>query len=138
MTEQSHRLNEDRLFIKCAWRLIPFMTLLYFVNFLDRTNVAFAALTMNRDLNLSPSVYGFGAGLFFVGYFMFEIPSNLVLARIGARLWIFRIMVTWGVLAAACAFIQGPFSLYVLRFLLGAAEAGFYPGMLLYVTYWFP
>jgi len=131
-------MSEQQIFAKCAWRLIPFMMLLYFVNFLDRTNVAFAALTMNKDLGFTPAVYGFGAGLFFVGYFLCEVPSNVILARVGARFWIFRILATWGVISAACALIQGPVSFYTLRFFLGVAEAGFYPGMLLYLTYWFP
>jgi ACS family tartrate transporter-like MFS transporter len=131
-------MSEDRVFMKCAWRLIPFMAVLYFVNFLDRVNVGFAALTMNRDLGFSPTVYGFGAGAFFVGYFLCEVPSNVILARVGARFWIFRIMATWGVMSAACALIQGTASFVALRFLLGIAEAGFYPGMLLYLTYWFP
>ncbi len=131
-------MNEQQIFAKCAWRLIPFMVVLYFVNFLDRVNVGFAALTMNRDLGFSPSVYGIGAGAFFIGYFLCEVPSNVILARVGARFWIFRIMLTWGVLAAACALIQGTASFVALRFLLGIAEAGFYPGMLLYLTYWFP
>jgi len=131
-------MSEQEIFAKCAWRLIPFMMLLYFVNFLDRTNVAFAALTMNKDLGFTPTVYGFGAGLFFVGYFLCEVPSNVILARVGARFWIFRILATWGVISAACALIQGPVSLFTLRFFLGVSEAGFYPGMLLYLTYWFP
>jgi ACS family tartrate transporter-like MFS transporter len=131
-------MSEDRVFTKCAWRLLPFMMLLYFVSFLDRVNVGFAALTMNKDLGFSPAVYGLGAGAFFVGYFLCEVPSNVILARVGARFWIFRIMVTWGAISAACAFIQGPASLVVLRLLLGVAEAGLYPGMLLYLTYWFP
>ena len=130
--------EQDRVFAKCAWRLIPFMVLLYVVNFLDRVNVGFAALTMNRDLGFSPIVYGFGAGSFFVSYLLLEVPSNVVLARVGARLWIFRIVLSWGVVSAANAFVQGPLSFYALRFLLGAAEAGLYPGMLLYLTYWFP
>ncbi|NVO15427.1 MAG: MFS transporter [Rhodoplanes sp.] len=126
------------LYKKIALRLIPFMMLLYLVAFLDRVNISFAALTMNAELALSPSVYGWGAGIFFLGYFLFEVPSNLILERVGARLWIARIMVTWGLVSAAMAFVQGPTSFYVLRFLLGVAEAGFLPGMILYLTYWFP
>ncbi len=103
------------------------MLLLYFVNYLDRVNVAFAALTMNRDLGLSPAAYGFGAGILFLGYFLFQIPANLMLERIGARRWIFWILLAWGALSAANALVRGPASLYVLRFVLGAAEAGLYP-----------
>jgi ACS family tartrate transporter-like MFS transporter len=128
----------DAIFRKAAWRLIPVMGLMYIVSYLDRTNIAFAALTMNRDLGFSPEIYGRGAGIFFWGYFVFEVPSNLMLEKVGARAWMCRIMVTWGLIAMACAFIAGPTSFYVLRFLLGAAEAGLYPGMILYMTYWFP
>jgi MFS transporter, ACS family, tartrate transporter len=123
---------------KVTWRLIPFMFLLYIVAYLDRVNVGFAALQMNKDLGLSDAVYGLGAGIFFIGYFLFEIPSNLILERVGARIWIARIMLTWGVISAAMMFVTGPVSFYVLRFLLGLAEAGFFPGMILYLTYWFP
>ena len=119
-------------------RLIPFLFVLYVVSFLDRVNVGFAALEMNRDLQLSAAVYGFGAGIFFIGYSLFEVPSNLILARTGARVWIARIMITWGVLAAAMMFVRGPASFYVLRFLLGIAEAGFFPGMIFYLSEWFP
>lgn len=119
-------------------RLIPFLFLLYVVSFLDRVNVGFAALEMNRDLSFSPEVYGFGAGIFFIGYSLFEVPSNLILARVGARRWIARIMITWGVIAAGMMFVQGPLSFYALRFLLGIAEAGFFPGMIFYLSEWFP
>ena len=119
-------------------RLIPFLFVLYVVSFLDRVNVGFAALEMNRDLGLSPAVYGFGAGIFFIGYSLFEVPSNLILARTGARLWIARIMITWGLIAAAMMFVRGPVSFYVLRFLLGIAEAGFFPGIIFYLSEWFP
>jgi len=128
----------DAIFAKSAWRLMPFLGLLYVANFLDRVNVGFAALGMNRDLGLSPEIYGLGAGIFFVGYCLCEVPSNLVLERVGARLWIFRIMLTWGVVSAATAFARGPISFFALRFLLGVCEAGFYPGIMLYLTYWFP
>ena len=132
-------MNEaDRIFRKAAWRLIPVMGLMYVVSYLDRSNISFAALTMNKELGFSPEIYGRGAGIFFWGYFLFEVPSNLMLEKAGARAWMCRIMVTWGLLAMACAFIAGPLSFYVLRFLLGAAEAGLYPGMILYMTYWFP
>ena len=118
-------------------RLVPFLMVCYFVSFLDRVNLGFAALDMTRDLHLSATVFGFGGGIFFLSYFLFEVPSNLLLARVGARLWIARIMLTWGVLAGAMALVSGPRSLYVMRFLLGAAEAGFFPGVMLYLTYWF-
>jgi MFS transporter, ACS family, tartrate transporter len=119
-------------------RLLPFLFVLYVVCFLDRVNLGFAALQMNQDLGFSPAVYGFGAGIFFLGYVLFEVPSNLVLARIGARRWIARIMITWGIIASAMMFIRGPLSLYTLRFLLGAAEAGFFPGMVYYLSNWYP
>jgi MFS transporter, ACS family, tartrate transporter len=123
---------------KVTVRLVPFLELLYLVNYLDRVNVGFAALTMNADLGLSAAAYGLGAGLFFIGYFFFEVPSNIILHRVGARLWMARIMITWGLVASATAFIQGAISFYVMRVLLGVAEAGFFPGIILYLTYWFP
>ena len=123
---------------RAARRLLPLLVLLYLVNYLDRVNVGFAALTMNADLGLSSAAYGLGAGLFFIGYFVFEVPSNVVLHKVGARIWIARIMVTWGLVASATAFVQGELSFYVVRVLLGIAEAGFFPGVLLYLTYWFP
>ena len=119
-------------------RLLPFLMVCYFVSFVDRVNLGFAALQMVRDLRLSATVFGLGGGVFFLSYFLFEVPSNLVLARVGARLWIARIMISWGVLAMAMALVTGPRSLYAMRFLLGAAEAGFFPGVMLYLTYWFP
>ena len=123
---------------KVSWRLLPFLLLLYVVAWLDRVNIGFAALQMNRDLGFSAAVYGFGAGVFFIGYALFEIPSNLILARVGARLWIARIMITWGVLSVAMMFVSGAMSFYVLRFLLGVAEAGFLPGIIYYLGHWFP
>src|SRR3954467_15206141 len=111
-------MSEHHVFKKCAWRLIPFMMLLYMVNYTDRVNVGFAALTMNKDLGFTPEIYGWGAGIFFFGYFLFEVPSNIVLARVGARLWIFRIMLTWGVISGAQAFVHTPMSFYIVRFLL--------------------
>ena len=129
--------EQDAVFRKCAWRLIPFMGLLYLLSFIDRTNAGFAAHTMNRDLGFSPSVYGFGAGIFFLGYSVFQVPANVILERIGARRWIFCSMAVWGLLSAANALVQGPAGFYVVRFLLGVAEAGFFPGMLLYLNYWF-
>jgi MFS transporter, ACS family, tartrate transporter len=119
-------------------RLLPFLMVCYLVSFIDRVNVGFAALQMNKDVGLTASMFGFGSGLFFVTYFIFEVPSNLVLEKVGARLWIARIMITWGLVSAATAFVVGPYSFYLVRFLLGAAEAGFYPGVLLYLTFWFP
>jgi ACS family tartrate transporter-like MFS transporter len=121
-----------------AWRLLPFLMFCYFVSYLDRVNVGFAALQMVKDLHMSAKVFGFGGGIFFVSYFLFEVPSNLLLERVGARIWIARIMITWGVLAAGTAFVVGPRSFYTMRLLLGAAEAGFFPGVILYLTYWFP
>ncbi len=123
---------------RVIWRLIPFMMLLYFIAFLDRANVGFAAMDMNRDLNISKTLYGFGSGAFFIGYFFFELPSNLLLDRFGARKWIARIMISWGLVAAATAWVVGPKSYIVNRIVLGLAEAGFFPGMILYLTYWFP
>jgi ACS family tartrate transporter-like MFS transporter len=123
---------------KAARRLLPFLCLCYAVNFLDRVNVGFAALAMNDDLGFSPSVFGAGAGIFFVGYILFEIPSNLALQRFGARIWIARIMISWGIVATAMAFVHNETSFYAMRFLLGVAEAGFFPGIILYLTYWFP
>jgi ACS family tartrate transporter-like MFS transporter len=123
---------------KAARRLLPFLVLCYMMNFLDRVNVGFAALAMNEDLGFSPSVFGAGAGIFFIGYILFEIPSNLALQRFGARIWIARIMISWGLISAAMALVTGPTSFYLVRFLLGVAEAGFFPGVILYLTYCFP
>ena len=131
-------LSEPAILSKITRRLIPFMFLLYIVSYLDRINVGFAALQLNQALNFDPSVFGLGAGIFFIGYFVFEIPSNLIMQRVGARIWIARILVTWGILSSATMFVNSAFSFYLLRFLLGAAEAGFFPGMILYLTYWFP
>jgi ACS family tartrate transporter-like MFS transporter len=129
---------ERRVLRKITLRIVPFIMLLYFIAFIDRVNIGFAALTMNKDLGFSPTVFGFGAGIFFLGYFLFEVPSNLVLDKVGARIWIARVMITWGLISGAMAFVQGPNSFYALRFLLGAAEAGFFPGIILYLSYWFP
>jgi len=144
---------EEATFRKIAWRLIPFLFLCYIVAFLDRVNVGFAKLQMAGDLHYSDAVYGFGAGIFFIGYFIFEVPSNVILEKVGARIWIARIMVTWGLISSAFMFVgdihwggisaafgytDAEFTFYVLRFLLGAAEAGFFPGIILYLTYWFP
>ena len=119
-------------------RLIPFLFVVFIANYLDRVNVSFAALQMNRDLGLSDAAYGFGAGVFFLGYVLCQVPSSLLLARVGARRWIAAITVAWGCIAAAMMLVRGPASFYVLRFLLGAVEAGFFPGVILYFTYWFP
>jgi ACS family tartrate transporter-like MFS transporter len=129
---------ESRVSRKLMWRIIPFVMVLYFISFLDRVNVGFAAMTMNKAIGLSPTAFGLGGGLFFIGYFLFEVPSNLILHRVGARIWIARVMVTWGLISAISAFAVGPNSFYVLRFLLGVAEAGFFPGIILYLSLWFP
>jgi len=129
---------QARVVRKLTWRILPFVMLLYFVSFLDRVNVGFAALTMNQDLGLTPTMFGLGGGIFFLGYFLFEVPSNLILHKVGARIWIARVMVTWGLVSAASAFVVGPNSFYTMRFLLGVAEAGFFPGIILYLSQWFP
>jgi ACS family tartrate transporter-like MFS transporter len=123
---------------KVLLRLVPFLMVCYFFALLDRVNIGFAALQMNKDLGLTPAMFGFAASLFFISYFLVEVPSNLALQRFGARRWLARIMITWGMLSALMAFVVGPFSLYAMRFLLGAAEAGFFPGAILYLTYWLP
>ncbi len=129
---------EHRTMRKVYLRLLPFTFALYLICYLDRANIGFAALTMNRDLGFSSYIYGLGAGAFFWGYFILEVPSNLILERVGARRWIARIMISWGIVSGCFAFVQGPVSFFALRFLLGLAEAGFFPGMILYFTYWFP
>jgi len=134
----SIRSVERRTLRRITRRLIPFLALLYFVAFLDRINVGFAALTMNRELGLTPEMFGIGSGIFFLGYFLFEVPSTVILHKVGARFWIGRVMVTWGIVSIAMIFMRGPVSFYVLRFLLGLAEAGFFPGIILYLSYWFP
>jgi ACS family tartrate transporter-like MFS transporter len=123
---------------KARRRLIPFLFILYIVAYLDRINVGFAALQMNQALGFSATTYGFGAGIFFLSYVLFEIPSNVILARVGARLWIARIMITWGLVSSAMMFVRSASGFYTLRFLLGLAEAGFFPGMIFYLTRWFP
>lgn len=128
----------ERLMRRILWRLLPFIFCCYVISYLDRTNVGFAALSMNQDLGLTATMFGWAAGLFFFGYFIFELPSNLLLQRFGARVWIARIMITWGLLSMATAFATGPVSFSILRFLLGVAEAGFTPGIYLFFTYWFP
>ena len=123
---------------KVGWRLIPFLLLCYVVAYLDRVNVGFAKLQMLQDLKFSETIYGLGAGIFFVGYFLFEVPSNVILHRVGARVWIARIMVTWGVISACMMFVESATSFYIMRFFLGMAEAGFFPGIILDLTYWYP
>jgi len=129
---------EHRAFMKAAWRLVPFVTIGYLLNYMDRNNVGFAALTMNRATGLTATQFGFGAGVLFFGYSFFEVPSNIALYRFGARRWIARIMITWGLVSGATAFVQGPQSWYILRLLLGVAEAGFFPGITFYLATWFP
>lgn len=129
---------EDAVYRKISRRLIPFLFILYVVAYLDRINLSFAAVDMTRDLGFSSSVYGFGAGLFFLGYFLFEVPSNLILQKTGARVWIARIMISWGIVASAMMFVRTESHFYLLRFLLGIGEAGFFPGIILYLTYWYP
>jgi ACS family tartrate transporter-like MFS transporter len=129
---------ERQVIAKVTRRLIPFMFLMYILNYLDRTNVGFAKLTMMKALNMSDLVYGTGMGVFFIAYFIFEVPSNIIMEKVGARIWMARIMVTWGIISCAIMFATNAASFYTLRFLLGVAEAGFFPGMILYLTYWFP
>jgi MFS transporter, ACS family, tartrate transporter len=145
MSRKGHRFAQAaqdelgaRVILKVSWRLIPFVFVCYVVAYLDRVNVGFAAKAMQSDLGLSDAVYGFGAGLFFFGYFLFEVPSNLILEHVGARIWIARIMLVWGVVSMATMFVKGPLSFYMMRVMLGLAEAGFFPGMVLYLTYWIP
>jgi MFS transporter, ACS family, tartrate transporter len=129
---------QSALIRKISLRLLPFLFLLYIVNYLDRVNVSFAALQMKSALNFSDSVFGFGAGIFFVGYLLFQVPSNLLLQRIGARRWLAVLIIVWGIISSCTMFVRTPFSFYTFRFLLGLAEAGFFPGVLLYLTFWFP
>ena len=129
---------ETATYAKVTWRLLPLLFLCYVGSYLDRVNVGFAKLQMLNDLKFSDTVYGLGAGIFFIGYFIFEVPSNMILHRVGARLWIARIMITWGLVSGAMIFVNTPTTFYVMRFLLGAAEAGFFPGVILYLTYWYP
>ncbi|MCY0853165.1 MFS transporter [Cupriavidus sp. D39] len=129
---------EARAVKKAAWRFIPLLALAYFFNYLDRTSVGFASLTMNQDLGLTATQFGWGAGIMFAGYCVFEVPSNLALYRFGARRWIARIMITWGLMAAATALATGPTSFYIIRLLLGIGEAGFFPGVIFFLAVWFP
>ncbi len=128
----------EQVYRKVSWRLIPLLFICYIAAYLDRVNIGFAKLQMQGALQFSEAVYGLGAGIFFIGYFVLEVPSNVLLHRLGARKWIARIMISWGVLSAAMVYVTSPLSFYVIRFLLGAAEAGFFPGIILYLTYWYP
>jgi MFS transporter, ACS family, tartrate transporter len=129
---------QRRTILKVSWRLMPLIVLSYLIAYIDRTNIAFAALTMNKDLGFSAYLYGWGAGIFFLGYALFEVPSNVILEKVGARRWIARIMITWGIISGLMATVTGPTSFLVLRFLLGVAEAGFFPGIIFYLSTWFP
>jgi ACS family tartrate transporter-like MFS transporter len=135
---RSGPIDADAIFRKLAWRFLPLLTAAYMLNYIDRTNVSIAALTMNKDIGLSPAEYGWGAGILFAGYCLFEVPSNLVLYRVGATRWLSRIVITWGLISACMVFVQGPHSFYLIRFLLGVAEAGFYPGVVFFLSSWFP
>src|SRR6201996_3905210 len=137
-TAEATQAIERRTIAKVSWRLLPLVAVAYCIAYIDRSNISVASLTMNPDLGFSAYLYGWGAGIFFFGYFLFEIPSNLILERVGARIWIARIMITWGIISGLMAFVTGATSFLIVRFLLGAAEAGFFPGMILYLTYWFP
>ena len=130
--------RENAVFRKVILRIVPFLMLCYVVSYLDRVNVGFAKLQMSSDLGFSEAAFGLGAGLFFIGYFIFEVPSNVLLQKVGAKIWIARIMITWGLVSGAFMFVNNEATFYLLRFLLGVAEAGFYPGVILYCTYWFP
>jgi D-galactonate transporter len=137
-TSRVHSDANPRLYSKVSWRILPFLMLCYVVAFLDRINIGYAQLQMKQTLTFSDATYGFGAGIFFVGYFLFEVPSNLLLERIGVRKTLLRIMFAWGIVAIVMAFVRTPMQFYILRFLLGALEAGFFPGIILYLTYWYP
>jgi ACS family tartrate transporter-like MFS transporter len=139
-TKEIHmeQVNEQRVMQKIFWRLIPLLMFLFVIAYIDRVNVGFAALTMNKDIGLNAHTYGLGAGIFFLGYLLFEVPSNLIMVKVGARMWIARILFGWGFVACAMAWVHGPTSFLVTRFTLGVAEAGFFPGVILYLTYWFP
>ena len=136
--QQGSEVDGKKLYSKISWRLIPYIFILYILAYLDRVNVGFAAVEFKRDLHLSDTVFGLGGGLFFIGQLMFDLPSNLLLQKVGPRLWIARIMISWGIIASCMMFVQGEHSFYAMRLLLGISEAGFFPGMILYLTYWFP
>lgn len=137
-THTDHLAHIDSAIAKCRWRLLPFLALMFALAMIDRANVGFAKAALQVDLNLSNAAFALGAGIFFIGYALFEVPSNLMLHRVGARVWLSRIMITWGFVSAAMMFTRDETSFYILRFLLGVAEAGFSPGVILYLTYWFP
>ncbi|PXW15586.1 MFS transporter [Pantoea sp. JKS000250] len=143
MSEKQHITTfsadiEQQTVKKVVWRILPFLIVCYLIAIIDRGNIGMASLQMNEDLGLSKAVFGFASSLFFLGYFLFEVPSNLAMQKIGAKIWISRIMVSWGIISVCTAFVESANTLYVLRFLLGAAEAGFFPGVILYLTYWIP
>jgi len=127
-----------RVYRKVTWRLVPFLFACYVAAYLDRVNVGFAKLQMLNDLKFSETVYGIGDGIFFIGYFVFEVPSNMILHKVGARVWIARVMISWALISAAMMFVTSATMFYILRFLLGVAEAGLFPGVILYLTYWYP
>jgi MFS transporter, ACS family, tartrate transporter len=137
MADENYSALEKSTMRKVFWRIIPYCFGLYIISYLDRANIGYAALQMNRELALTSEAFGFAAGIFFIGYFLFEVPSNVALNRYGARMWISRILITWGIVATLTAFVQSAAQLYILRFLLGVAEAGFFPGVIIYLTYWF-
>ncbi|TDG08244.1 MFS transporter [Paraburkholderia guartelaensis] len=137
-TFPSAETSQSALYAKVAWRLVPLLFLCYVAAYLDRVNVGFAKLQMLKDLGFSETVYGLGAGIFFIGYFIFEVPSNIILHKVGARIWIARVMITWAIISGLMMFAKTPAMFYTLRFLLGVAEAGLFPGVILYLTYWFP
>ncbi len=136
--QQGSELDAKKLYSKISWRLIPYIFILYILAYLDRVNVGFAAVEFKRDLHLTDTMFGLGGGLYFVGQLMFDLPSNLLLQKVGPRVWIARIMISWGIIASCMMFVQGEHSFYAMRLLLGISEAGFFPGMILYLTYWFP
>src|SRR5260370_10195372 len=129
---------ENKLYNKAAWRLVPVLFICYIAAYLDRVNIGFAELQMKTDLKFSDTVYGLGAGIFFIGYFFFEVPSNILLEKVGARIWIARIMVSWGIVSGLMIFVRSAQIFYLLRFMLGVAEAGLFPGIIPYLTFWFP
>ena len=130
--------DEERLMTKLRWRIVPYIFLMYIVAMMDRVNISFAALEMNKALNISSTAFGTIAGIFFIAYFFFEIPSNVIMHKVGARIWMARILFTWGLVTVFTGFVQDATQFGILRILLGVAEAGFYPGIILYMTYWFP
>jgi len=137
VNQNTQPIDERALVSKITWKIIPFVFILYVISYLDRANIGYAALQMNKELALTSEAFGLVSGIFFVGYFLFEVPSNVALNKFGARVWIARILLTWGAISVACGFVQNATQLYILRFLLGVAEAGFFPGIIVYLTYWF-